>query len=50
MYQGIIEFSLDKMGLEVIIKHNKADPDAMFDLINDKLIQVCEEYLKTNNL
>ena len=50
MYQWIIEFSLDKMGLEVIVKHNKTDSDAMFDVINDKLIQVCEEYLKENNL
>lgn len=50
MYQGIIEFSLDKMWLEVIIKHNKTDSDQMFDVINDKLIQVCEEYLETNNL
>lgn len=50
MYQWIIEFSLDKMGLEVIVKHNKTDSDAMFDVINDKLIQVCEEYLEENNL
>lgn len=50
MYQGIIEFSLDKMWLEVIIKHNKTDSDQMFDVINDKLIQVCEKYLETNNL
>ena len=50
MYQGIIEFSLDKMWLEVIIKHNKVDSDQMFDVINDKLIQVCDDYLKTNNL
>lgn len=50
MYQWIIEFSLDKMWLEVIIKHNKVDSDQMFDVINDKLIQVCDDYLKTNNL
>lgn len=49
VYQGIIEFTLDKMWLEVIIKHNK-DADALFDYINEKLIQVCEEYLETNNL
>ena len=50
VYQSIIEFSLEKMGLEVIIKHNKSDPDAMLDEINAHLIDVCEEYLQSHKL
>lgn len=50
VYQGIIEFSLEKMWLDVIVKHNKADADAMLDDINVKLIEVCEEYLATHNI
>ena len=29
IYQSIISFSLEKMGLEVIIKHNKEDNDSV---------------------
>ena len=36
--------------MEVIVKHNKADPDDMLDDINAKLIEVCEEYLDTHNI
>lgn len=36
--------------MEVVIKHNKADPDAMLDDINVKLIDVCEEYLNSHNI
>lgn len=50
VYQSIIEFSLEKVGLEVIIKHNKSDPDAMLDEINAHLIDVCEEYLQSHKL
>lgn len=50
MYQSIIKFSLEKMGLEVIIKHNKEDDDNILDDINDKLISVCWEYLQENHL
>lgn len=50
VYQSIIEFSLEKVGLEVIIKHNKKDPDEMLDDINAKLINVCWEYLETHKL
>lgn len=50
IYQSILEFSLEKMGLEVIIKHNKADPDDMLDDINAKLIEVCDEYLQDKKL
>lgn len=50
VYQGIIEFSLEKMWVEVIVKHNKADADAMLDDINVKLIDVCEEYLDTHKI
>ncbi|MBO7695483.1 MAG: hypothetical protein J6T10_22890 [Methanobrevibacter sp.] len=46
VYQSIIQFSLEKMGLEVIIKHNKEDNDNMLDDINAKLIEVCEKYLE----
>jgi len=50
VYQWILEFSLEKVWLEVIVKHNKADPDDMLDDINAKLIEVCEEYLGTHNI
>lgn len=50
VYQWILEFSLEKVWLEVIIKHNKADPDDMLDDVNAKLIEVCEEYLKTHKV
>lgn len=50
VYQWILEFSLEKVWLEVIVKHNKADPDDMLDDINAKLIEVCEEYLDTHNI
>jgi len=46
VYQSIIKFSVEKMGLEVIIKHNKEDADNMLDDINAKLIEVCERYLE----
>lgn len=50
VYQWILEFSLEKVWLEVIVKHNKADPDDMLDDVNAKLIEVCEEYLDTHNI
>ena len=50
VYQWILEFSLEKVWLEVIIKHNKADPDDMLDDINAKLIEVCEGYLETHKV
>ena len=50
VYQWILEFSLEKVWLEVIVKHNKADPDDMLDDINAKLIEVCEEYLGTHKV
>lgn len=50
VYQWILEFSLEKVWLEVIVKHNKADPDDMLDDINAKLIEVCEEYLDNHNI
>lgn len=48
VYQSIIEFSLEKMWLEVIIKYNKKDPDEMLDDVNAQLINVCWEYLETH--
>lgn len=50
VYQSVLEFSLEKVWLEVIVKHNKADPDDMLDLINSKLIEVCDEYLKEHKI
>ena len=50
VYQSIMQFSLEKMGLEVIIKHNKEDNDNMLDDINAKLIEVCDEYLQDKKL
>lgn len=50
MYQGILEFSLEKMGLEVIVKHNKTDADEMLDNINAQLINVCWQYLENTNI
>lgn len=48
VYQSIIEFSLEKMWLEVIIKYNKKDPDEMLDDVNAQLINVCWDYLETH--
>lgn len=50
VYQWILEFSLEKIWVEVIVKHNKADADAMLDDINAKLIDICEEYLDTHKI
>jgi len=36
--------------MEITIKHNKQDPDQMLDDLNAKLIEVCDEYLKENNI
>lgn len=50
IYQWILSFSLEKVWMEVIVKHNKADPDDMLDDINAKLIEVCEEYLSDKKI
>lgn len=50
IYQSIIEFSLEKLWVEVIIKHNKKDADDMLDDINAKLIEVCDEYIKEHQI
>ena len=50
VYQWILEFSLEKVWLEVIVKHNKADPDDMLDDINAKLIEVCGGYLQGHKI
>lgn len=50
VFQWILEFSIEKVWLEVIIKHAKADPDDMLDSINSHLIDVCEDYLSTHNI
>lgn len=49
VYQWIIEFSLEKMWLEVIVKQNK-DVDDMLDVVNNELINVCWEYLEEHKL
>ena len=50
IYQSIINFSIDKIWLEVTIKYNKSDPDNMLDDCNAHLIEVCDEYLKEHKL
>lgn len=50
IYQSILEFSLEKMWVEVIVKHNKKDSDDMLDEINAKLIEVCRSKTKQYNL
>lgn len=45
IYQPIISFSLEKMGLDIILKLNKSDPDNMLDDVNAHLIDVCENFL-----
>ena len=50
MYQMSIDFELEKIGVQVQLKYNKADSDQMFDDINDQLIQVCDRYIQENNI
>lgn len=50
VYQTIMEFSFEDLWLDITIKHNKADPDNMFDDINAHLIEVCDRYLKDTKL
>ena len=50
VYQSILNFSFEELWIDVTIKHNKTDPDQMIDDINAKLINVCEDYLKENNI
>lgn len=50
IYQSILEFTFEELWMEITIKHNKQDPDQMLDDLNAKLIEVCDEYLKENNI
>lgn len=50
IYQAILEFTFEELWMNIIIKHAKADADQMLDDINAKLIDVCDEYLKENNI
>lgn len=50
LYQSIIEFSVENVGLEITIKHNKETADDMLDTINAHLIDVCDDYLKEHKL
>ena len=50
MYQMSIDFELEKIWVQVQLKFNKADSDQMFDDINDRLIQVCDDYIQQNNI
>lgn len=50
LYQSILEFSAEKLWVEVIIKHNKSDPDNLIDDLNAKLIDVCWEYLEWKSI
>lgn len=50
VFQAILSFSIEKMGLEVEMKFNKENSDDLLDCVNAHLIEVCEEYLKTHKL
>lgn len=50
VYQAILSFSIEKMGLEVEMKFNKQSSDDLLDCVNAHLIEVCEEYLETHKL
>jgi len=50
IYQSVLDFSFEELWMEITIKHNKEDVDNMLDDINAKLIEVCDEYLKENNI
>ena len=50
IYQSVLDFAFEELWMEVTIKHNKEDVDNMLDDINAKLIDVCDEYLKENNI
>lgn len=50
IYQSILEFSFEELGMNVIIKHAKSEPDNLIDDVNAKLIDVCDEFLKENKL
>jgi len=50
VYQWVIEFSIEKLGMEIIIKQAKADPDDLLDSINNHLIEVCWNYLETHSI
>lgn len=50
VYQSIISFAVEKIGIDVTIKYNKSDTDNMLDDCNAHLIEVCEDYLKTHKL
>lgn len=50
MYQMLIEFPIVEAWLEIQMKFAKEDVDNMFDDVNNHLIEVCDDYLKTNKL
>lgn len=50
MYQAILSFSIEKMGLEVEMKFNKESSDDLLDCVNAHLIEVSEKYLETHKL
>lgn len=50
IYQSVLDFAFEELWMEITIKHNKEDVDNMLDDINAKLIEVCDEYLKENNI
>ena len=50
VYQAILSFSIEKMGLEVEMKFNKESSDDLLDCVNAHLIEVCEKYLETHKL
>lgn len=50
VYQAILSFSIEKMGLEVEMKFNKESSDDLLDCVNAHLIEVSEKYLETHKL
>lgn len=49
VYQWVLEINLEDIWVQLTIKQNK-DPDDMLDVVNAKLIDVCDEYLKWKNI
>lgn len=50
IYQSILKFSLEEVGLTITIKHAKEDVDNLLDDVNSKLIEICDGFLKENNV
>ena len=49
MYQWVIEIDIEELWIKLTIKPNRW-PDDMVDVINAKLIDVCEEFLNKKDI